>query len=79
MIMLKAISILESVKEHHLTHQSSFDTIPLCNTSSIIVLGKDCSGTAALRKFRALRLWVRLWRFENLNSDGLLIRVFNDA
>ena len=47
--MLKAISIIKSVEEHHLTHQMSFGTIP------ISFLEKDCSGTAAFRKYMAMR------------------------
>ena len=39
---------------------------------SAIIIGKDCSGTAALIKSRAVRSWVGLWWFENLKSGGLL-------
>ena len=70
--------MIKSVEKHHLTHQLSFGTIPICNRAvknlrlQKLFLGKDCGGTATSRKSRAMTSWVGLWRFENLKSGGLL-------
>ena len=77
--MHRAISIIKSAEEYHLTHKLSFGTISICYRTVLryfhlqkLCLGKDCDRAAAFGKSRAMRFWVGLWRFEKLKFGGLL-------
>ena len=71
-IMLRGISRIQSVAEHHLTHQLSSSTVLYLKYKWKNSL-QDCfcERTAGFSKARATRSWVGLWRFNNWKSCGI--------